>query len=103
MFQRFISSAGYVHVTVNDATGIDRWLIFKRCAFVTEAANDAYTQTSVFSIPAMSQGYIILEDSYLLTPGASGAGAWDSNSRGRLYANMVAPAAVAAGGIATNL
>jgi hypothetical protein len=98
--QRFISNASYTHVTIG-ANGIDRWMIFKNCLFLSESTNDAVTQSSAMTIPAMSQGYVILQGCQFVTPGASGAGAWDSNSRGRTFANMVAPAAAGAGGLST--
>lgn len=99
LFQAFISAAGYFGVTINDATAFDRWLRFVRCRFMTESVNDVTQQTSVFSIPAMTQGYIMLEDCYAGTAG--GAAEWDSNNRGRIYNNAVASAVSAAGGIFT--
>jgi hypothetical protein len=100
LFARMISAAGFAHVTIEDAQGIDRWLRFRRCTFLSESVNDATQQTSVFNIKAaMSQGYILLEDCYTGTAG--GAAEWDSNNRGRIYNNAVASAASAAGGIFT--
>lgn len=100
LFQGFISAAGYASVTIEDAQGIDRWLRFKRCIFLTESTNDATQQTTVFNMKAaISQGYIILEDSFAGTAG--GAAEWDSNNRGRIYNNAVASAASAAGGVFT--
>lgn len=100
LFAHFISAAGFASVTIEDGTGIDRWLWFRRCIFLTESANDATQQTSVFNIKAaIVQGYIILENSFAGTAG--GAAEWDSNNRGRIYNNSVAAAASAAGGIFT--
>lgn len=101
LFDREISNAGFASVTVTGATGIDRWIRFRRCTFLTLSVNDAVSQTSVFSLPALTQGYILLEDCSALTPGASGTGDWDSNNRGHLYNDRVAPAAAAVGGIFT--
>lgn len=102
LIQRYISNAGYVHVTVQDSTGIDRWLHFKNCLFLTESVNDTITQTGVFSIAAATdQGYIILENCFILTPGASGSGDWDANNRGKIYTTMPAIVAAGAGGYMT--
>lgn len=100
MFNAYISAAGYAHITIADATGIDRWQVFKNCMFFAKSTNKATTQTSVFSIPAISQGAIILSDSYCASDG--GAVDWDSNNRGIIWNNSVAAAASAAGGIFTN-
>lgn len=99
LIQGFISAAGYTHATVTDATGIDRWTIFERCIFLSESANDATAQTAIFSLPAMSQGYILLRDCVAYTPTASTD--WDANNRGRIHANMGDPTAAAAGGLGT--
>jgi hypothetical protein len=99
LFQGYISAAGYAHITVADATGIDRWQIFKKCLFLAESTNKGVAQTSVFSIPAISQGKILLQDSLAVSDG--GAVDWDSNNRGIVWNGAVAAAAGAAGGIMT--
>ena len=99
----YISAAAFASVTVNDATGIDRWQIFKRCLFSTDSVNKGTTQTQVFSIPAIVQGKIILMDSYYTTDGASGSGTWDNTGRGIIWNNSVAAAASGAGGEMTKL
>lgn len=99
----YISAAGFASVTIADGTGIDRWLRFKNCLFSTDSTNQAVTQTQVFSIPAIVQGKIILENSYYLTDGASGSGVWDNTGRGIIFNNSVAAAGAAAGGEMTKL
>ena len=101
--QGFISAAGYTGVTVADSTGIDRWVIFKNCLFMTNSSNFGVTQTQVMSIPAISQGKIILMNSYYLTDGASGSGVWDNTGRGIIWNNSVAAASSGAGGEMTKL
>lgn len=99
-FYGYISAAGYATVTIEDGTGIDRYLKFKNCEFFTDSTNQAVAQTSVFNIKAaIVQGKIILKDCMAFTDGAA---EWDSNNRGIIYANMPAAAASAAGGIGTN-
>ena len=100
LFQGFLTATGYAHVTVADATGIDRWQIFEDCLFVAESVNSTITQTEVFKIPAISQGKIILKNSTAFSDG--GAVDWDSNDRGIIWNDRVAAAASAAGGIMTN-
>jgi hypothetical protein len=80
---------------------MDRWQLFRRCLFLSESANDATAQTAIMSIPAMSQGYIILEDSYFSAPTA--ATVWEASGRGRIRNNAVAAAAAGAGGDMTVL
>lgn len=99
----YISAAGFASVTVADATGIDRYQIFKNCLFTTDSTNQAVTQTQVFSIPAIVQGKIVLMDSYYLTDGASGSGVWDNTGRGVIFNNSPAAAASGAGGEMTKL
>lgn len=99
LIDAYISAATYASVTVADSTGIDRGTYFKKCLFMAKSTNKAVTQTSVFSIPAISQGAIVLQDTYAFSDG--GATDWDSNNRGIIWNNSVAAAAGAAGGIMT--
>ena len=99
--QGFISNAGYAHVKVEDATGIDRWQIFKNCLFLSESTNDATLQTAIMVIPAMSQGYILLQDSYYSCP--TDATVWEEQGRTRIRNNAVAAAASGVGGEMTIL
>jgi len=96
----YAGAAGYATVTLEDATAIDRYLMFKNCLFFTDSVNQTIAQTSVFNIKAgIVQGKIILKDCMAFTDGAA---EWDSNNRGIIYNNAVAAAASAAGGIGTN-
>lgn len=100
-FNSYVSDTDHFHVTLEDTTAIDRFLLFENCLFFSKSTNKAVTQASVFSIPAgISQGAIILKDSYAASDG--GAIDWDSNDRGIIWNNSVAAAASAAGGILTN-
>lgn len=96
----YISNAGHALVTVG-ALGIDRWMIFDNCMFITDSLNQAVTLTQVFSLPAMTQGKVVMKDCSLITDGASGSGAWDSSGRGLIWNNVPAPAATAGGGFST--
>ena len=94
-------SADNQSVTIEDGTAIDRTIMFKNCGFFAKSTNKAVTQSTVFSIPSgISQGAIILHDSYAASDG--GAVDWDSNDRGIIWNNAPSAAASAAGGIYTN-
>src|SRR6185437_16582327 len=99
LFDAFISNAGFPHVKIG-TNGIDRGLYFNNCLFTAKSANKAITQTSTFSIPAISQGAIVLQNSGAFSDG--GAVDWDSNNRGIIWNNTAAAAASAAGGIYTS-
>lgn len=100
IFDSYLSNAGYATVTIG-ANGIDRELNFDRCQFWAKSTNKTITQTSVFSIPAISQGAIVLFNSAAFSDG-DGATDWDSNNRGIIWNNTAAAAATAGGGIFTN-
>lgn len=100
LFTTYLSAAGFPTVVVEDGTAIDRTTIFKDCLFSAKSTNKAITQTTVFSIPVISQGAIILQNSFAYSDG--GATDWDSSNRGIIWTNNVAAAASAAGGIMTN-
>jgi len=101
LFDAYLSNAGFASVTIG-TNGIDRTLSFKNCQFWAKSTNKAVTQTSVFSIPAISQGAIVLDNSTFFTDGGTG-GVWDSNARGIIWNNTPAAAASGAGGEMTNL
>jgi hypothetical protein len=98
----YISNAGHALVTVEDGTAIDRFCIFTRCKFLTDSTNQSISGTEVFKIKtAIVQGKIILDDSWMLTDGASATGEWDSNNRGIIWNNRQAPAGAGVGGVCT--
>lgn len=99
LINSYISNAGFASITVG-SNGIDRINQFKDCLIFTKSTNKAVAQTSVCSIPAISQGAIVLQNTYAGTDG--GAADWDSNNRGIIWNNSVAAAASAGGGVLTN-
>jgi len=102
LFQLWITATAATHVTLADTTAIDRWMWFRRCQFISESVNKSVDMAEVFDIPAgISQGKIVLEDCAALDDG--GAPVWSAGTEGIIWANMVAPAASAAGGLMTNL
>jgi len=102
LFQAYIDNTAAAHVEVVDTTGIDRWLWFKNCLFSSKSTNKTIDMAEVFVIPAgISQGAIILQGSSAMNDG--GAPVWSAGTEGIIWADMVAPAAAAAGGLMTNL
>lgn len=102
LFQLYITAAGACHVKIADATAIDRWLWFRNCQFMSESTNKAVDMTEVFNVPAgISQGKIVLQNCSAMDDG--GAPVWTAGVEGIIWADMVAPAASAAGGLMTNL
>lgn len=89
-------------VKLTDGYGVGSFTQFRNCTFIYTSVNAAYHGTTVFSIPVIASPTrkIILKDCVAVS-GNSSAISWDSSSRGILYANMVAAAATAAGGLAT--
>ena len=102
LFQSYISATGAAHVEIVDTTGIDRWLWFKNCLFVSESTNKTVDMAEVFVIPAgISQGKIILQNCYAMNDG--GAPVWTAGTEGIIWASMPTTAASAGGGLMTNL
>lgn len=100
----YISAAGHRLVSIADGTAIDRFIRFKNCLFMTDSVNRGVTATETFLTPVgIVQGKVILEGCRNLTDGASGSGVWDASGAGVIWADMVAPAAAAAGGLMTKL
>lgn len=102
LFQAYISATGAAHVEIADGTGIDRWLWFRNCQFISKSTNKTVDMAEVFVIPAgISQGAIVLQGCSAMDDG--GAPVWTAGTEGIIWADMVAPAASAAGGLMTNL
>ena len=102
LFQSYISATGAALVTIADTTGIDRWLWFRNCLFMSKSTNKTVDMAEVFDIPAgISQGAIILQGCSVMDDG--GAPVWTAGTEGIIWADMGAPTASAAGGLMTNL
>lgn len=102
LFQLWVTATAAQHVLLTGTDAIDRWLWFKDCTFISMSANKTIDMAEVFDITAgQTQGKIILQDCAAYNDG--GAPVWTAGTEGIIWANMVAPAASAAGGLATNL
>jgi hypothetical protein len=103
VFQRRIEhNTNHPLVKLTDNYGIGSFTLFRNSIFVYTSVNAVYHGTEVFQIPAIASPTrkIILMNCVAVSGNAS-AISWDSNSRGITFANMVAAAATAAGGLAT--
>ena len=98
----FIDNVGYEHVVLEDATAIDRFLMFKNCVFYSVSANNAAPQDQIFNFKAsLTQGHVILHDSVYVTDDASCV--WVTTGEGSLRNTRGQTEAAAAGGEATIL
>lgn len=80
-------------VQLADATSIQDFIMFDNCSFISCDVNYAYTNGGVFSLPALTAGYIIVKDSI-----ATNASKWDVNDRDKIELfNSPTPAADTAG------
>lgn len=102
IIRRISHTTNHPLVLVEDALGFGAFIKFTRCDFIYTSVNMAVKGDTIFSIPAISSKtrVIILRDC-LAVAGTTVATDWDSSNRGVLYANMVAPAGSAAGGLST--
>lgn len=63
LFLRQVSHASnHVLVEVADATGIDGLIEFLNCKFLYQSANYAVGATGVMRIPALTQGYLLVDE-----------------------------------------
>ena len=81
MVTMYAGHAGAIFGEVVDATGIDRYTIFKRCLFLNTSST---AMTQAFAIPA---GMGAPRRIYLFDCGMHGATDWDGNDRGILFQN----------------
>lgn len=102
LFPAFISNAGYEHVVLEDATAIDRFVLFDECIFYSISANNATPQDQIFEFKAsLTQGHVILKDSVYVTDDASCV--WVTTGEGSLRNTRPQTEAAGAGGEATIL
>lgn len=104
LFTRFISNAGYVHVSFQDTTAIDRWTVFEDCYFVSESANDATAQTAVFSTMAgMTQGQVILSGKTTIATPTGTSAVWAAAGANRIKNAIPVASTASVGGKFTTI
>jgi len=102
LFTAFISAAGYEHVVLEDATAIDRYVMFKNCTFYSVSANYATPQDQIFELKAtLTQGLILLDDSRFMTDDDSCV--WQTTAEGHIRNTRPATAADGVGGLGETL
>lgn len=99
LFTAFLEHASnHVHVRLNDATAIDRWLWFRDCLFYYESENYAAGGTGVMKIPALTQGKVVVQNCMAFSDKSSVTVKWDVNDADKiLLFNSPTPAADTAG------
>jgi len=80
-FTMYAGNAGAAFVEVADATGFDRYNVFRNCLFTNTSAT---AMTSAFTIPA---GVGAPRTFYLFNSVLHGATDWDTNDRGVMFLN----------------
>jgi hypothetical protein len=93
-FPAHISNDAYVHLTVQDATGIDRVTVFEDCIFSSISTNYAKDQTAISTLPAITQGRILMKECYIV--GDIEDQLWDSSATGKIAVTSRAAVADAA-------
>lgn len=102
IYSRIGHASTHPLVLVVDASGIDGINWFEDCTFQYTSESQAYSGTSVFSIPDTTDSIdcISLKDCYGISGNTSDI-AWDSASRDTLSINMSSPTAAGSYGKAT--
>jgi len=96
----YAGNAGAIWVEIADATGFDRYTIFKNCLFTnTNKAN--YEMTAGFAIPAIAANRPARI--FLMNCMGYGAATWDANDRGVLMGNMGAVTGADLSGVAVEM
>ena len=87
-------ATNHVLVEVADATGIDAFNYFDRCKFLYQSANYAVGATGVCRLPALTQGYLLMDECVTCSDKSSVTIKWDVNDRDRIIVmNSPTPAA----------
>lgn len=66
IFPAFVDNAGALFVKIDGSGDIDRWVHFKRCAFINTVKSTSTTMTVGMSVHASAGGLVILEDSFMI-------------------------------------
>ncbi len=77
-------ASNHVLVEVVDATGVDAFNYFEGCKFLYQSANYAVGATGVFRLPALTQGYFLVENCVARSDASATTIKWDVNDRNKL-------------------
>ena len=79
-------------VKLSSATAIQGFLLFDKCTFISECTNYATNQASIFVVPALTQGYVMVQNSIANLTDNSTAAIWNAGATSRLtVANIPVP------------
>jgi hypothetical protein len=85
IFRRIEHATNHPLVKVAAATSLDEFVMFDRCAFVSTSTNYGFIQGGVFKLVAdLTQGIIIVKDSYAYNGPLAAAGKWDVDDRDKI-------------------
>jgi len=78
-------ATNHVLVEVADATGVDAFNYFQGCKFLYQSANYAVAATGVFRLPALTQGYFLVDAACATISDAPATLIkWDVNDRNKI-------------------
>jgi len=78
-------ASNHVLVEVADATGVDAWNYFQNCKFLYQSANYAVAATGVMRLPALTQGYLLVDGNCATISDAPATLIkWDVNDRNKI-------------------
>lgn len=78
--------------------GMDRYAVFKNCAFINNVGSTSTSMTAFATLAASAGGQVIVQNTMMVGVGEFGS---DASSLGQIYVDMPAPSA-SAGGIGVN-
>jgi hypothetical protein len=85
IFRRIEHATNHPLVKIAAATSIDEFLMFDRCAFISTSTNYGTIQSGVFKLVAdLTQGIIVVKDSYAYNGPLAAAGKWDVDDRDKI-------------------
>ncbi len=101
LISAFISDIAYEHVVLEDATAIDRYVLFNNCLFYSISANNATPQDRIFEFKVdLTQGHVILTGGTgYATDDASCV--WSNGTEGSIRNTAPTSSTAAVGGLGT--
>jgi hypothetical protein len=93
LFLAYADDAGHLFVHANAASTLDRFILFRRCAFINAVSSAATTMTAASTVHASAGGMLVLKDCTLV-----GATDWHTGGAGaNIYIDGAAPTAGTSG------
>lgn len=96
--RRVDHASNFYFVKLADATAIEDYLLFQNCSFIPTSTNYAIAMGAIMSIPALTQGFVQVENCVAYKSDNSTAPKWDVNDADKIQIfNSPTPAADTAG------